>query len=305
VRACGTPRAYPFGPPLDSVHPSPGASRAAQTSSSATCALYDAAALVGHPRRWSSGLLTRLHLHVARDPGTRSSDLGRPGPARLPLPRSEVELLQRADALAGRRLADIAAEHGVVVPPDLRHHKGWVGDLIETALGARGAGRAGPDLPELGIEIKSIPVNQRGRPRQSTWVCSTPMGGSDLGPWSGSPVRAKLRRVLWMAIAGDGPPGERWIGAPILWSPTAAQEELLATDWEVLAELVSEGLVWQWKAQHGKALQIRPKAARGDDWVWVIDQEAEWVRTVPLGLYLRASFTARVLATEPRLLTPR
>lgn len=219
-------------------------------------------------------------------------------------PRSEVELMARADALAGRALAAVAAEHGWAVPPDLKRHKGWIGDLVERGLGVQGAGYAGPDIPELGVEIKTIPVDARGRPRESSWVCKAPMERISLGPWRDSPVRKKLARVLWVPVLGEGPPGERRIGAPLLWTPTADQEELLVEDWRLLSELIGEGEVWQWRAHHGRALQVRPKAARGDDWVWVLDQEGEWVRTSPLGFYLRARFTAQILAEEARLLQP-
>lgn len=215
-----------------------------------------------------------------------------------------MQLLQRADVLAGRPLAEIAGALQVGVPPDLRHHKGWVGDLIERALGAPGGGKAGPDFEHLGIELKTIPVDPRGRPSESTWVCAAPMEAAALGAWLDSPVRAKLARVLWIPILGKGSPGGRKIGAPLIWSPSAEQEETLAQDWESLAELIAEGEVWQWKARHGEALQLRPKAARGDDWIWVVDSDGESVRTVPLGFYLRAGFTAQILAGESRLLDP-
>ncbi len=225
----------------------------------------------------------------------------RPSP---PTPQSEEELLDRADDLAGRCLAEIARVYGVVVPPDLRHHKGWIGDLLERALGAMAGGQAGPDLPELGIELKTIPVNDNGKPREATWVCVAPMDRIELGAWQTSPVRKKLARVLWIPVVGDGPPGERRIGAPIIWSPTADQEEALAGDWDALSEMISEGEVWQWKAHHGRALQVRPKAARGDDYIWVLNGEGDWVQTVPLGFYLRARFTSQVLAMEHRLVLP-
>ena len=241
-----------------------------------------------------------LHGLGALPSGGRRDGIGGP----MQHPTSEVELMHRADALAGRSLADIAGEHAWAVPPDLKRHKGWIGDLVERGLGVQGAGYAGPDIPELGVEIKTIPVDERGKPRESSWVCKAPMERLALGSWMDSPVRKKLARVLWVPVLGEGAPAGRRIGAPLLWSPSAEQEELLAEDWHLLAELIGEGEVWQWKAHHGKALQVRPKAARGDDWVWVLDTEGEWVRTSPLGFYLRARFTAGVLAEEWRLLAP-
>lgn len=222
----------------------------------------------------------------------------------LPKPRSEVELLQRADALAGRALGDLAAERMLPVPPDLKRHKGWIGDLLEHLLGADAGNASEPDFAHLGIELKTIPIDHRGKPKESTWVCVAPVGVLDPGTWWTSTVRRRLARVLWVPILGDGPPGERVVGAPVLWSPDADQEETLKADWEALTELLADGEVWQWHARHGDALQLRPKSATSRDRTWVTDADGEWVSTVPLGFYLRARFTASVLAAEGRLLQP-
>lgn len=219
-------------------------------------------------------------------------------------PRSESELLARADACAGQTLEALAGRLGAEVPADLTRHKGWAGQLIERALGVQGGGRSGPDLPHLGIEVKTVPVDATGRPRESTWVCTAPVGGFDPGPWRTSPVRAKLSHVLWMPILDASSLGHRRVGAPLLWRPTADQEEVLARDWTALSELLAEGDVSQWHARHGEALQLRPKAARADDRIWVVDADGEWVRTNPRGFYLRTRFTAAVLALESRLLAP-
>ena len=57
-------------------------------------------------------------------------------------PASEAELLARARALAGRTLGEIAATHAFCLPPDLRGHKGVIGELLEIALGAGKPGGA-------------------------------------------------------------------------------------------------------------------------------------------------------------------
>ena len=219
-------------------------------------------------------------------------------------PQSEVELLQRADACAGRTLAELAGRLGLAVPADLSRHKGWAGMLVEKALGIRAHGRSGPDLPHLGIEVKSIPVDAAGKPRESTWVCLAPVGQFNPGPWRTSPVRAKLSHVLWMPILDAPTLAERRVGVPFLWMPSADEEEVLARDWEALSELLAEGDVSQWHARHGEALQLRPKAAAASDRIWVIDADGEWVQTNPRGFYLRSRFTAAILRREARLLHP-
>lgn len=46
-------------------------------------------------------------------------------------PQTEQELLQRAQAIAGLRFADLAQSLHMPVPPDLKRDKGWVGMLVK------------------------------------------------------------------------------------------------------------------------------------------------------------------------------
>lgn len=207
--------------------------------------------------------------------------------------------MARARDLRGHMLGDIARSLGVHTPNDLRRDKGWVGMLLERALGATGANRAEPDFPHLGVELKTIPVHPDGRPRESTWVCTAALDGQLAPRWSESWACRKLSRVLWMPIVSKGrlPPAERWVGKPLLWSPSPAQTELLAADYESIVEAIAVGDIDRVDARRGKALQLRPKAAHGRDWVWVLDAEAQWGRTSPRGFYLRATFTRDLLST--------
>lgn len=212
-----------------------------------------------------------------------------------PPPSTEAELLSRAERLAGRPLAWVADHAETPVPGDLRHAKGWIGQVLEASLGASSGNKAEPDFPGLGVELKTLPVTEAGRPRESTWVCTAPLDGSIEPTWAESWVRRKLSRVLWIPIVGGGPPGERIVGSPLLWSPSEEEEALLRRDWEELTGLIAGGELWQISARRGRALQIRPKAATADELVWTQDEDANWVRENPRGFYLRASFTGAML----------
>lgn len=210
------------------------------------------------------------------------------------MPDTAEALWDAAAALEGATLAEIAEAHGVPVPADLRRAKGWVGELLEVALGATAGNDAEPDFPHLGIELKSIPVDARG-PRESTWVCTAPFDGIE-ATWEASRVRKKLACVLWVPVTAEGPVSERVIGAPILWRPDPAEEATLRRDWEGVADAIRDRTLWLLRSKNGEALQVRPKAARARDTVWILDDEANWVRATPLGFYLRRSFTSAVLA---------
>ena len=210
-------------------------------------------------------------------------------------PRTADELIERARAIAGRPLSWIAARHDRPVPPDLRRHKGWIGELIEAELGATAGSRAQRDFPDLGIELKTLPVDPRGRPHESTYVCTAHLEASSLEPWPDAWVRRKLMRVLWLPIVGSGPPGQRVVGAAVPWSPSDEEEAVLRADYELLAGIIARGEWWDLTAHHGQALQIRPKAASSSQMVWALDEDGEWVQINPRGYYLRPSFTGELL----------
>lgn len=215
----------------------------------------------------------------------------------LGAPATLAALLQRAAALGGRTLGQLAGHSGTEVPRNQRFRKGWVGQLVEIALGASSGSRPQPDFPDLGVELKTLPVNARGRPRESTFVCVAPTDGRRQS-WLDSPVRAKLACVLWVPVEADAaiPMAERRIGTPFLWRPTPDEEAQLRSDWEEIMEMITLGKLDQVSARHGRWLQLRPKAANAAALTGGFDAEGRPGATLPRGFYLRAVFTARLLA---------
>lgn len=213
-------------------------------------------------------------------------------------PLTEAQLLARADAIAGRTLAFLAAQLDREVPPDLSRHKGWVGHLVEDTLGARAGTRPEPDFPRLGIELKTLPIDLAGKPRESTFVCKVALAEIGATTWATSTVRKKLRRVLWVPVEADKsiPLPDRRVGSPLLWSPNEAQEAVLAEDFEELAQLIEEGWVGSITAHRGQYLQLRPKGASAASRARGIDELGAPVATAPRGFYLRRSFTMALLA---------
>jgi DNA mismatch repair protein MutH len=212
-------------------------------------------------------------------------------------PVSEQELLGRARELTGRSLAEIAAALGVSIAGDGVHTKGKAGALIERALGATGGSAAVPDFPHLAIELKTIPVDPAGRPRESTFVCTLSLADADRAEWSASWVRRKLACVLWMPIIT--PTGsdarERRLGVPRLWRPSPEQEAVLRGDFDEIMGLIGVGAVDQLTARTGRALQARPKAAHGRVRTAAFGPDDEPVSALPRGFYLRAGFTGALL----------
>ncbi len=212
-------------------------------------------------------------------------------------PKTEQELLQRAQAIAGLRFAELAQSLHMPVPPDLKRDKGWGGMLIETALGATAGSKAEQDFAHLGIELKTLPINAQGMPLETTFVSLAPLTQNVGVSWENSHVRHKLSKVLWILVEGERqiPLSERRVGQPILWQPSAQQELRLKRDWEELMEYISLGKLEQINATLGEVLQLRPKGANSKALTRGIGKHGEMIDTLPLGFYLRKTFTAEIL----------
>ena len=212
-------------------------------------------------------------------------------------PQSEQELLARAYAMAGFTLAQLAATAGIPVPRDLRRDKGWIGQLIEWQLGASAGSRPEQDFPDLGIELKTIPIDPQGKPLETTFVCVAPLIGISGQRWEESNVRNKLSRVLWIPVEGSRtiPVGERRVGMPLLWSPNEEEDRLLRQDWEELMDMIVLGEVEQISARHGQVMQLRPKAANSKALTHAIGRNGQPIQTLPRGFYLKIDFTHQLL----------
>lgn len=183
----------------------------------------------------------------------------------LSRPADRQELLQRARALAGLSLGELASFAGIKVPPNFKREKGWTGQLIELWLGATAGSRPQQDFPELGIELKTIPISSEGAPLETTYVCYAPLTQVAGLQWQQSNVCNKLSQVLWVPVEGERhiPPADRRVGSAFLWQPNPAQQEQLRQDWEELMDMITLGQIEQVTARHGEVLQLRPKAADG------------------------------------------
>ena len=213
------------------------------------------------------------------------------------IPQTLEQLLSQAQSIAGLTFGELADELNIPIPPDLKRDKGWVGTLLERALGATAGSKAEQDFSHLGVELKTLPINAEGYPLETTFVSLAPLVQNSGVKWENSHVRHKLSCVLWMPIEGSRhiPLRERHIGAPILWKPTAEQERQLKQDWEELMDLIVLGKLDQITARIGEVMQLRPKGANSRSVTKGIGKNGEIIDTLPLGFYLRKEFTAQIL----------
>jgi DNA mismatch repair protein MutH len=205
------------------------------------------------------------------------------------------QLLSLAHTLAGRTLSEVALGLNLPLPAAPSRAKGFVGGLIERALGAPRVSREPTDFPSC--ELKTLPVDGLGRPRESTFVCCVTLAQLRETPWEASRVRAKLARVLFVPVeaAAELTHPERRVGRAFLWQMGAEQEALLRDDYALLAERVAQCDVEKTDARWGRVLQIRPKGAHAGVRTRAHDLDGVPLRVQPRAFYLRASFTRELL----------
>jgi len=218
-------------------------------------------------------------------------------------PSSVEDLRKRANALEGKSLGAILEALGLVASHDPLRTKGSAGETMERALGATGGSSRVHDFPDLGVELKTIPVTADGTPLESTYVCTLSLTDAESQEWETSWVRAKLARVLWMPTIGEHGLAwqERVVGKPLLWEPSAAQDAVLRGDFDDVVGLIGIGRIEDLTAHRGRWLQVRPKAKDGSVRTMAYGADNEAIATIPRGFYLRARFTGALLADPTAL----
>ena len=213
-------------------------------------------------------------------------------------PVNKQTLLERANKLAGMTLQQVARQTDIIVPTEMRHAKGWAGQLLELALGANAASAPEPDFTNLGIELKTIPVDERGKPKESTYICVVQLEPKALGNWETSLVKHKLNEVLWIPLEATKttPLALRRIGNAILWQPNEMQEKQLKEDWQEICDLIVMGELEKISSSMGKYLQIRPKASNASSLTQDKNRTGKHKSTLPRGFYLRPSFTNTIIS---------
>lgn len=206
----------------------------------------------------------------------------------------EAALLVQCRAVEGFSFGQLAQQLQIHIPDNALQRKGWIGTALEKVLGTTAGNQSLPDFVELGIELKTLPINATGKPAESTFVTSIPLLSIGSQTWETSQCWAKLKRVLWIPIEADPalPFSHRRIGKAQLWTPSLSEQRILAQDWTELTDMIVQGKLEDIRAQMGMYLQIRPKAADARSLCYGLDENGQKIPTLPRGFYLRSTFTA-------------
>ncbi len=215
---------------------------------------------------------------------------------REPAPASIAELQIRAEGLYGQTVGAVAKQLGIHLAADNKHGKGYVGLVAECALGADPKAGERPDFVDLGVELKTLPLNEEGRPSESTFCCAINMANADKQTWDDSRLKQKLARVLWLPIdsAKSKSLEERCFGRAFLWTPSEEMISVFEEDWNLLMGFIGAGMADELSAHLGAYLQVRPKAAHSGVRTTGVGADGP-EQVLPLGFYLRTVCTEKIL----------
>ncbi|HIV14690.1 MAG TPA: hypothetical protein IAB18_02090 [Candidatus Avisuccinivibrio pullicola] len=208
-------------------------------------------------------------------------------------PRSLSELKERLEAIMGKSLLELTREYGLKWPARFKMAKGFTGELIEYILGGTARNLPLPDFTHLSIELKTLPIDGRYLPLESTYICHLNLM-EDVGQrFEDSALYRKTALMLFVAVEGSDriEPEIRRVMGYYLYKPDREALARIRTDYEEVMEMVSLGHAHEINARMGEVVQVRPKGASGRDLVPYINEDGEKAYTRPRGFYFRASFT--------------
>lgn len=242
-----------------------------------------------------------------RQNDTECDETGQGHAAAIEPPTTTAELVDRAHALCGHTLGEVAGarlgRHGDA--RNLLRCKGLVGNVIEGILGASSGNRDDPDFPALGVELKTLPVSPTGTVQEVTFVCRVSFARVADERWENSRVRRKLRRVLFVPVetSKEIPLCHRRIGRACLFLLEGVYERQIRSDWEFLSGRLATGDADQLTSSAGVALHLRPKAKDSRVRALAPAEDGGSILANPKGFYLRNQFTSQVLANEGLMAT--
>ena len=187
----------------------------------------------------------------------------------------------------GRQMLEIAQSKGF----EFKNRKGDIGQVVEQLFGAKSSSYAGPDLPEFGLEIKTIPISTSGQVIENTYLNKITLPFVETS-FQQSLLWQKIRKTIFVPIIGDRQEQHKnkRLGQPFIWEASRNEFRQLEEDWLDLTHYLRLG---QWtliNSKLGEILHIRPKAAHGAD-LSTFKALGQRHHILPIGFYLRKSFT--------------
>ncbi len=208
------------------------------------------------------------------------------------------EKLNQLRSYDGQTIQELQNLLRIKIPESRIHTKGKIGTLIEKLLGCEAGSRSVPDFEELGLELKIIPVNESGKPWETTAITSINFFNMLSWKWEDSRAYHKTRHILFAPIIKRTEKTliqDRILKNPFIWSPNLKQDLQLKEDWELVANLIKEGKADTLSGRMGVYMQPRPKGRNSRDMVDAPGSDGNTIRVMRRAFYFLVKFTEPII----------
>ncbi len=212
-------------------------------------------------------------------------------------PHDFNELISKLNSIVGKSIETLANEYHMPLPISPLHGKGFIGELMEMCLGATAKNQSIPDFPELGLELKTLPVDSSLKPLESTFITYAPIDNIRFLTFEKSSLYAKMSRMLFVIVLSTRSLGydERKVLGYFFYTPSKEDFAQIKNDYEEIYEQITTGNIEHITAKFGSIVQLRPKCANGKNLTRCIGPDGENILTRPRGFYLRRAFTEQLV----------
>jgi DNA mismatch repair endonuclease MutH len=210
---------------------------------------------------------------------------------------SEADLLRHAAGLTDHTAREVAAAVGQDAFNDSPAAVGktGVGHLVEYYLGRKPNNSPEPDIAELGVEVKALPIKPRGQSfkvKEPTSLSMIDYAVLDVEPWADASVQHKLSRILWVPYHhSKTDKRDATFRRPFIWSPDAVDRPIFEEDYEGVREFVRLGLAHEISESNSFVLSARRKGAKGQ----MADQPHSPLKAKSRAWALKVAYTDQIL----------
>ena len=152
----------------------------------------------------------------------------------------EATVLRRLVSYSGRSLASIAGELGI----SIGRAKSSAALLVRHAIGVTNDRVRIREFEQRGIEIKTVPVSEAGRPWEAMSFPKFNHMQVIHEEWEHSDLLSRLSRLLIVPLvrpARDTPKEESLWGIPFFWSPNYEQLRGIESEWRDYVSRIARG----------------------------------------------------------------
>lgn len=208
------------------------------------------------------------------------------------------DLIKKAKSITGCNIDDVAKKIKYKITKKDEKNKGLIGQIIEKYFGVYSNNKVDCDFPNIGIELKTIPINKyNGFPKENTFVSMAPLTKNTGVLWENSYVCKKLSSVLWIPIENNLKVSLKFrrIGYPKLWIPNKIEQEKLKNDWEELMKIIVCGNIYSITSEYGNIMMLKKKSSNINIYTQAVGINGQKIMVNPLAFYLRKNFTNLIL----------